>query len=115
MLDLTSPYREHLAALVAGYRRVLADHQLDAVVLASGQAAARSRFDDQHWPIALTPAFAHWLPLPEADAFLMLVLASIAADLASLGWNPLATVVDALLSPYSPLAIFRARWMLIDV
>ena len=47
--------------------------------------------------------------------FLMLVLASIAADLASLGWNPLATVVDALLSPYSPLAIFRARWMLIDV
>ena len=71
MLDLTSPYRDHLAALTSGYRQALADHHLDAVVLASGQAAARSRFDDQHWPIALTPAFAHWLPLPEADAFLI--------------------------------------------
>lgn len=50
-----------------------------------------------------------------AAAFLLLVLASIVADLASLGWNPLATVADALLSPYSPLVIFRARWMLIDV
>jgi hypothetical protein len=59
----------------------------------------------------LTPRMARLV----AAAFLLLVLASIVADLASLGWNPLAGVVDALLSPYSPLAIFRARWMLIDV
>lgn len=59
----------------------------------------------------LTPRMARII----AAAFLLLVLLSIAGDLASLGWNPLAGVVDALLSPYSPLAIFRARWMLIDV
>jgi hypothetical protein len=59
----------------------------------------------------LTPRMARLI----AAVFLLLVLVSIVADLASLGWNPLATVADALLSPYSPLAIFRARWMLIDV
>lgn len=61
--------------------------------------------------MGLTPRMARLV----AAVFLLLVLASIVADLASLGWNPLATVVDALLGPYSPLAIFRARWMLIDV
>jgi len=44
-----------------------------------------------------------------------LVIVSVAAELLSLEWNPIAAVVDALLGPYSPLAIFRARWMLIDV
>jgi hypothetical protein len=46
---------------------------------------------------------------------IVLVLVSLLADLLSLGWNPLAWVMEALLSPYSPLAIFRGRWMLIDV
>lgn len=44
-----------------------------------------------------------------------LVIVSVAAELFALGWNPIAAVVDALLGPYSPLAVFRARWMLIDV
>lgn len=44
-----------------------------------------------------------------------LVIVTVAAELLSLGWNPIASVVDALLGPYSPLSIFRARWMLIDV
>lgn len=61
--------------------------------------------------MGLTPQMARLV----AAVFLLLVLVSIAGDLVSLGWNPLAAVVDALLSPYSPLAIFRARWMLIDV
>lgn len=44
-----------------------------------------------------------------------LVIVTVAAELLSLGWNPIAGVVDALLGPYSPLSIFRARWMLVDV
>ena len=44
-----------------------------------------------------------------------LVIVTVAAELLSLGWNPIAAVVKALLGPYSPLSIFRARWMLIDV
>ncbi len=47
--------------------------------------------------------------------FLLLIVASLLADLVSLGWSPMGAVADALLSPYSPLAIFRSRWMLIDV
>ena len=46
---------------------------------------------------------------------LLLIIATLLGDLLSLGWNPMRTVIDALLSPNSPLAIFRARWMLIDV
>ena len=42
-------------------------------------------------------------------------LSSLVADLLALGWNPMEAAVDALLGPYSPLSIFRARWMLIDV
>jgi hypothetical protein len=46
---------------------------------------------------------------------LVLVILTAAAEIFALAWNPLATVIDAVLSPYSPLAVFRARWMLIDV
>ncbi len=47
--------------------------------------------------------------------FLFLVIATLLGDLVSLGWSPMGAVVDALFSPYSPLSIFRSRWMLIDV
>lgn len=50
-----------------------------------------------------------------AAACCVLVIVTVAAGLLGLGWNPVATVVDALIGPYSPLAVFRARWMLIDV
>jgi hypothetical protein len=48
-------------------------------------------------------------------AFLLLVIMTAAADLMKLRRYPLPEVVDVLLSPYSPLGVFRARWMLIDV
>jgi hypothetical protein len=48
-------------------------------------------------------------------ALLVLVLVTAAADLMALHWSPLPSVIDALLGPYSPLGVFRARWMLIDV
>jgi len=59
----------------------------------------------------LTPRMARIL----AACFLLLFIASMLSSLVSLGWNPLGAVVDALMGPYGPLAIFRARWMLIDV
>jgi len=59
----------------------------------------------------LTPRMARLI----AAACCALVIVTVAADLLGLGWNPVAAVVDALIGPYSPLAVFRARWMLIDV
>lgn len=64
-------YTEHIAYLQQGYEAALAAHGFDAVVLCSGAAAMKNRFDDQAWPLSPTPAFAHWLPLVEADAFVV--------------------------------------------
>lgn len=70
--SLRPSYLAHVARLQEGYERVLASHRLDAIVLGSGAAAARSPFDDQYWPLLPTPAFAHWVPLAEPDAFLVI-------------------------------------------
>ena len=59
----------------------------------------------------LTPRMARLI----AAACCLLVIVAVAADLLGRAWNPIAAVVDALIGPYSPLAVFRARWMLIDV
>ncbi len=64
-------YAEHLAYLQRGYEAALAAHGFDAVVLCSGAAAMRNRFDDQSWPLSPTPAYAHWCPLPEPDAYVI--------------------------------------------
>jgi Xaa-Pro dipeptidase len=72
MSDLSPLYPDHLARLGDAYGDILARHGLDAIVIAAGSATLRNRFDDQHWPLATTPAFAHWLPLPEADAVLVI-------------------------------------------
>ena len=64
-------YAEHLAYLQTGYEAALAAHGFDAVVLCSGAAAMRNRFDDQSWPLSPTPAYAHWCPLPEPDTFVI--------------------------------------------
>ena len=70
--DLAARYREHLDVLGRGTAAVLAAHDLDALVIAAGAPALKSRFDDQHWPQIPTPTFAHWLPLPEPDAVLVI-------------------------------------------
>jgi hypothetical protein len=59
----------------------------------------------------LTPRMARFV----VAGILVLVILTVAGDLLSLPWDPIATVFDALLGPYSPLSVFRARWMLIDV
>jgi Xaa-Pro dipeptidase len=70
-VTLAATYPAHLEYLQRGYEAALAAHGFDAVVLCGGSPASRNRFDDQAWPLLPTPAFAHWCPLVEADAFLV--------------------------------------------
>lgn len=71
MDQLVVMYQHHLQRLQRGYEAVMATRQLDAIVVGSGVAASRNRFDDQFWPLSVTPAFAHWVPLQEPDAFVV--------------------------------------------
>jgi Xaa-Pro dipeptidase len=64
-------YPDHVAHLTRAYAGALTDAGYDAAVIHSGALVARSRFDDQDWPFRPTPAFAHWLPLLEPDAWLV--------------------------------------------
>ena len=32
----------------------------------------KNRFDDQSWSLCVTPAFAHWCPLVESDAYVVI-------------------------------------------
>ena len=70
-MTFAATYPAHLEILQRGYEAALAAHGFDAAILCSGTAAPRSRFDDQSWPVLPTPAFAHWCPLVEADAFVV--------------------------------------------
>jgi Xaa-Pro dipeptidase len=70
-VTLAASYPEHLEYLQRGTEAALAAHGYDAVVLCSGAAASRNRFDDQAWPLLPTPAYAHWCPLVEADTHLV--------------------------------------------
>jgi Xaa-Pro dipeptidase len=76
-VTLAATYPAHLAYLQRGYEAALAAYGFDAVVLCSGAAASPSRFDDRSWPVAWpvapTPAFAHWCPLEAPDAFIVVV------------------------------------------
>jgi Xaa-Pro dipeptidase len=64
-------YREHVDYLQRGYESALAAAGFDAVILCSGAPTSKNRFDDQSWPLNPTPAFLHWAPLFEADAFVV--------------------------------------------
>jgi Xaa-Pro dipeptidase len=66
-----SGYPDHIRQLQAGTEAALAAHGFDAAILCSGTAAARNKFDDQYWPLSPTPAYAHWVPLFEPDAFVV--------------------------------------------
>lgn len=64
-------YADHIAYLQRGYEAALTAHGFDAAVLCCGTAAMKNRFDDQAWPLSPTPAYAHWCPLPEPDAYVV--------------------------------------------
>lgn len=65
---ITALYPAHLAELHQRYARALAAVGLDAVVLHSGLAVKKTRFDDQWWPLRPTPHFSHWLPLSQPSS-----------------------------------------------
>ena len=60
-------YVQHIERLQARYAQELAACGYDAVVVHSGAPQKRTVFDDQYWPLRVTPHFQHWLPLAEAD------------------------------------------------
>src|SRR5262245_45553499 len=70
-MTFAATYPAHLEALQRGTEAALAAHGFDALVLCSGAAASKNRFDDQAWPLCPTPAFAHSCPLLEADAYVV--------------------------------------------
>ncbi len=65
-------YGAHVAHLGRAYASALSESGYDALVIHAGAMAAKSRFDDQDWPYKPTPSFAHWLPLAEPDAWLVI-------------------------------------------
>jgi Xaa-Pro dipeptidase len=65
-------YAAHVAHLGRAYGDAIAESGYDALVVHSGALVAKSRFDDQDWPFRPTPTFAHWLPLAEPDAWLVI-------------------------------------------
>jgi Xaa-Pro dipeptidase len=70
-VSLGDTYLAHLEYLQRGTEAALAAHGFDALILCSGTAAQKNRFDDQYWPLCPTPTFAHWCPLVEADAYVV--------------------------------------------
>ena len=71
-MSFATTYPGHVEFLQRGTEAVLAQHGFDALILCSGTPASKNRFDDQAWPLSPTPAFAHWCPLVEAEAFLVI-------------------------------------------
>ena len=69
--DVASLYPDHVLRLSRSYDAILAAEQLDAVLIHSGTPRPRSTFDDQWWPLRVVPHFAHFVPLVEADAVLI--------------------------------------------
>ncbi|MDX2092313.1 MAG: Xaa-Pro dipeptidase [Kofleriaceae bacterium] len=70
-MSYAATYPQHLAYLQQAYEAAMATHAFDAIVLCSGAATMKNRFDDQAWPLSPTPAYAHWCPLVEADAYVV--------------------------------------------
>jgi Xaa-Pro dipeptidase len=70
-VTLAETYLDHIATLQRGTEAALATHGFEALVLCSGVATQKNRFDDQYWPLSPTPAFAHWCPLVEPDAYVV--------------------------------------------
>lgn len=72
-MDLKDLYTAHVDRLCAEYGRAIEESELAGLVVHSGAMLAKSSFDDQYWPLKVTPTFAHWLPLAEADCALVIV------------------------------------------
>ncbi len=72
-MSLSEQFSAHIAYLQNGYSAALAKASYDAVVLHAGRGLKQRSVDDQYWPLKVNPSFAHWLPLLEQDAFVLVV------------------------------------------
>ena len=70
-MSLSALFKDHIATLQAGYTQALAQAKYDAVVLHSGRGLKQRTVDDQYWPLKVNPSFAHWLPLLEPGALVV--------------------------------------------
>jgi Xaa-Pro dipeptidase len=70
-VSFESTFPHHVEHLQRAVEAALAEHEYEALVLCSGAQQVKNRFDDQSWPLSVTPAFAHWCPLAEPDAFVI--------------------------------------------
>jgi Xaa-Pro dipeptidase len=70
-VSFETTYPDHVAHLQRATEAALAAQGYEALVVCSGTPQSKNRFDDQAWPLSPTPTFTHWLPLAEADAFLI--------------------------------------------
>lgn len=70
-MSLETRYAEHIASLQRATEAILAEQKYEALVLCSGAPQSKNRFDDQSWPLSPTPAYTHWCPLAEADAYVI--------------------------------------------
>ncbi len=71
--ELEALYPEHVATLGKGYGRSLESNGFDGVLIHAGSPKIRSIFDDQYWPLRVTPHYQHWLPLAVADGALLVL------------------------------------------
>lgn len=71
-MSFETTYPDHVAHLQRSAEAILAAQKYEALVLCSGTAQSKNRFDDQSWPLSVTPAFAHWCPLVEPDSYLVI-------------------------------------------
>ena len=71
-MSFETTYPEHVTRLQRAAESILAEQKYEALVLCSGSPQSKNRFDDQSWPLSATPAFAHWVPLAEPDAYLII-------------------------------------------
>jgi Xaa-Pro dipeptidase len=66
-------YKAHVEHIAAVYAAALGRAGFDGVLVHSGALAPKTRFDDQDWPLRVTPHFQHWLALAEPDCFLLVL------------------------------------------
>jgi Xaa-Pro dipeptidase len=71
-VSFETTYPDHVAHLQRSTEAILAAQKYEALVLCSGTPQSKNRFDDQSWPLSATPAFSHWCPLAEPDAYLVI-------------------------------------------
>lgn len=72
MTDFAALHRAHVTELARRYEPLFARFGLEALVVHSGTAQKKTRYDDQFWPLRPNPHFQHWLALEEAGALLVL-------------------------------------------